>query len=243
VPLTFAGLSRDLFLLSFAAPQLSIAGGQDWEECVHEQMALQSVPVEVLSGGYSVFGFTSLSGLQHQVDLTLGASDAIVILECKNYRNALPKNELLKFKAVTDDYYMSLGPSLPRKPVFRVFGGPGDAARDLRRYAALHGIVLIDRGNWPVPFLVAHDGRSVGTPLPATATSVLSNLFRPMQRALPRLANGGYQVGSLTASIVVDDLVAAHDRWSDWFWEQVDARPGSFEEMLGRRLVRIRGAA
>src|SRR5689334_199103 len=111
--LTLAGMSGDLFLLALAGPHAGVTDGHTWEQCVYDQMALRSVPVECIPGGYKVFGFASQSGLHHQVDMVMGAIDAVVILECKAYRRALPKNDLLRFKAVTDDYYMALGASLP----------------------------------------------------------------------------------------------------------------------------------
>src|SRR5207237_9126356 len=121
--------------------------------------------------------------------------------------------------------------------------GPGDASHELRRYAALHGIVLIDRGNWPAPFLVARTSQLVTDAPLQDPTSILSNLFRPMQRALHRAPGGGYHVAPLSSSLGTDQLVSAHDRWSDWFWSQIDSSPGTFEEILWRRLARIRGAA
>ena len=74
--------------------------------------------------------------------ITLSCTDAIVLAEWKAYRGVFPKNELLRFKAATDDYYMSLGTAGLSRPVFRIFGGIGIASDDLRRYAALHGIAL-----------------------------------------------------------------------------------------------------
>ncbi len=226
--------------MSFAARFIGATSGRDWEERVQSHLALRSVPVEVLPGGYRVFGLTSLSGLQHQVDLTLGASDALVIAECKAYRKALPKNEILKFKAVTDDYYMSIGPALPKKPVIRIFGGPGDAGHELRRYAAYHGIVLIERSRWPVPVLISGYREWPAAPeLPADEASSLARLCRPMQATYVRALDGSHTTKAFPSSIAIDAILALHDRWSDWLWREVDATAGAFEEMLERRFQPI----
>ena len=103
------------------------------------------------------FGHISLSGLGHQLDGALGCFDALVLAEWKAYRGKLPKNELLRFKAATDDYYTARGHSRLSRPVFRIFGGVGTASDSLRAYAALHGIALIDSDRWPLALLAASD--------------------------------------------------------------------------------------
>lgn len=229
-------MTRDLFLLAAAGAHAGSSAGREWEDRVADHMTLRSVPIETLPGGYSVFGFTSLSGLQHQVDMTMGANDALVILECKAYRGALPKNELLRFKAVTDDYYMALGASIPKMPVFRIFGGPGRAERELRRYAGLHGIVVIDQDLWPVPYLLtgeAHD--------PYADVAGLARLCQPMQSLLARSADGTYRTRFDVHG--VDWLLDAHDRCSMSYWALLDAQPGAFEDLLAARIPAVRRIA
>jgi hypothetical protein len=233
--MTLAGISGDLFLLACASRLAGVTDGRTWEQRVYDHMALRSVPVESIPGGYRVFGFASISGLHHQVDLTMGATDALVILECKAYRTALPKNGLLRFKAVTDDYYMALGASLPRRPVMRLFGGPGVADREMRRYAALHGIVIVDQERWPVPFLMAHASGSDGPSLVG-----LGRLSRPVQSVLERSSDGTYHTRPLPG---IDALLDLHDRASSAYWEEIDSCPGAFEDLLVRRIPRLRGAA
>ncbi len=229
--------------MSFAAPYMGSIEGAQWESRVQDYLTLRSTPIEALPGGCQVFGFASLSGLQHQIDLTLGAVDALLIVECKSYRGALPKNELLKFKAVTDDYYMSTGAHQPNVPIIRLFGGPGDATHELRRYAAYHGIVLIDRQRWPVPFLISQQGCFGALPIPFDVAVALARACRPLQRALRREADGSYRVEPPPASAAVDAILALHDRWSGWLWTEIDTQPGSFEQMLERRFADLRNVA
>ena len=234
--LQLSTLCRDLCALSVATRCIGTTGGREWEKRVQAHLALRSVPVEALPGGARVFGMASLSGLQHQVDLTLGASDALVIVECKAYRRGLPKNELLKFKAVTDDYYMSIGADLPNRPIVRLFGGPSDARHEVRRYAAYHGIVLIERSRWPVPFLISQNGWWTPTAgLPFDVAASLARLCRPMQQTLSRQPDGSYRISAFPSRIAVDAMLALHDRWSEWLWREVDAIPGWFEEMITHR--------
>ena len=152
--ISFAGLCRDLFLIA-QLPQGRGSRGHEWECLVQRHLAKRGVRSDVLPGGYSLLGHTSLSGLKHQLDGTIASRDTFVIGEWKAYRGVFPKNELIRFKGVTDDFYLGLRGEQPARPVMRVFGGPGVATRELRRYAAIWGITLIDSDHWPAPVLAS----------------------------------------------------------------------------------------
>ena len=156
---TFDTLCSDLFVLAQHGIDGSTgtARGRRWEEAVAAKLGERGIPVEAVPGGYTVLSFLSLSGLMHQVDATLSCSDAIVLAEWKAYGDSFPKNELLRFKAATDDYYMSFGTVGLSRPVFRLFEEIGNASDRVRRYAALHGIALIESDRWPLPTLVSDE--------------------------------------------------------------------------------------
>ena len=134
--ITLSDLCRDIFFLA----QIDIDGsgpvrGRLWEQRVADHLARHGVPSEPLPGGYSIFGHVSLSTLKHQIDGTLECTDAIVIGEWKAFRDKLPKNELLRFKAATDDYFMALGNEAPSRPVVRIFAG---SAKQQTRFGPTH---------------------------------------------------------------------------------------------------------
>ena len=131
--ITLSDFCRDLFLLAYVG--IADSGpirGWRWEQRVAGYLAKQGAPVEVLPGGYKLFGHVSLSTLKHQIDGTIGCADAIVIGEWKAFKGKIPKNELLRFKAATDDYFMALGGQAPKRPVVRIFGGTGEASDPTR---------------------------------------------------------------------------------------------------------------
>ncbi len=154
----FADLCRDLYALAQGA-NCDAAGvrgperGWSWEARVADALSRRGFPVEPLPGGVRVFGAVPASGLRHQTDAAVHCADAHVVGEWKSYSGAVPKNELLRFKAATDDLYDALSVRLPRRPVLRLFGVAGDASPQLRWYAARHGIALIERSRWPAPVL------------------------------------------------------------------------------------------
>jgi hypothetical protein len=236
--LTFAALCRDLFLL--AQDPLPAAGamrGTAWENRVADHLAFRGLPVEAMPGGCKIFGHASLSGLTHQIDGAIACPDALVVGEWKAHRGAIPKNEILRFKAATDDHYTAMADDIPAHPVMRVFGGAGRASRELRTYAALHGITVIDPEHWPAPLLAAtHAGwPQRGQPVPPPDDRrTLAWLSRPMQQVLQPLPGGAFLFLSAPPPSRAASALDLHDHWSGRLWDAVDADDGWFEWLRAR---------
>ena len=236
--ITLADLCQDVFLLA----QLGIDGsgpvrGRRWEQRVADCLAMRGVPSEPQPGGYSVLGHVSLSTLKHQIDGTLGCADAIVMAEWKAFTGNLPKNELLRFKAATDDYFMAFGNGGPSRPVVRIFGGIGEASDSVRAYAYHHGIVLIERGRWPVPVLVSDKAFSPrpDSPCPGAADRKhLTWTARPMQHVLMSQDDGAFMVPKPPEKARIEALLSLHDHWSEALWQEWDFEPGRFEDILAK---------
>jgi hypothetical protein len=178
-----------------------------------------------------------MSGLAHQIDGSLSCSDGLVIAEWKAHRGPVPKNEILRFKAGTDDYFMALSGSLPKRPVVRVFGGIGRASEAIRTYGAVHGIAVIEPDRWPAATLAAMAPdwpHLAGTGPSERDRATLSWLCRPLQQVLTPQAGGGFFVPAPPAASAIQAALRLQDFWSDRAWEIFDARPGSFESLVAR---------
>jgi len=199
------------------------------------------VPTEYAAGGLTLLGHTSLSGLGHQIDSVFASDDAIVIAEWKAHHGAIPKNELLRFKAASDDYLMALAGSMPRRPVIRVFGGPGFASDRLRRYAALHGIVVIDPRRWPAPVLASTHALGPTARelrLSDTERRVLSWGIRPWQSVMRPVRGGAFFVDATAPIVRVDTFLRVEAYWSDRLWQAAESDP----EWLHRAVGHARGS-
>ena len=128
--------------------------GRRFELAAERELLTAGFPVRAVAGGVEILGTLPASGLRHQIDAEAWCSDCDVIAEWKAYQSQVPKNDLLLFKAKTDDVYEALAGHAPRRrPIVRVFGIAGDATVEARRYAARHGIALVERSRWPAPVL------------------------------------------------------------------------------------------
>ena len=133
---SFTAFLSDLFCLAHAHLATATAGdGRAFERRVARHLSRSEFVRSRCSPGVRSLGSQSLSGLHHQIDATGATREAIVIGEWKAYRGAIPKNELMRFKAATDDYWLRQHP-FATTSVVRVFGGTGHASPALRRYAA-----------------------------------------------------------------------------------------------------------
>ena len=234
--ITLPALCRDLFLLAhIESNEPGPRRGWKWEHQIADYLAIRNVPVEALPGGHTVFGHVSLSALRHQIDGVIGCADAIVVAEWKAFKGDMPKNELLRFKAASDDYFMAIGSDTPSRPVVRVFGGTGYASDEVRSYAYLHGIALIERGRWPAPALITENivRRRQESPRPGAADRKhLAWTFRPVQSVFVARDDGSFLFPRPPAPAMIKSLNSLHEYWSDALWEEIDGEPGVFERMI-----------
>ncbi len=236
--LTFAALCRDLFLLAQdPLPETGAIRGTAWENRVADHLALHGLPVEAMPAGCKIFGHASMSGLTHQIDGTIACPDALIIGEWKAHRVAIPKNEILRFKAATDDYYTAMAGDVPVRPVMRVFGGAGRASRELRGYAAIHGITVIDPEHWPAPLLATDRLRWPRWQLPVPPPEdrrTLAWLSRPLQQVLQPLSGGAFVIPPAQRASGIAAALDLHDHWSGRLWDAADAEDGWFDGLRAR---------
>jgi hypothetical protein len=234
---TLANLCLDLFLLGHA----HIAAGQAGQGAQFERRVRAHLNMTGLAKGpgFRVFGRRSQSGIYHQIDEQTACDDAMVVGEWKAYGGQIPKNELLRFKAVTDDYWLSQ-PHRRSMPVARVFGGTGTVTESMRAYAAQWGIILITPRTWPIPTLcdenllwslgdIAAPGR--------LDQLTLRSLIRPLHEVLLSQADGSFRIPLTINSYAMLMRLGVWDRWSDDAWNWWDAPgQGRFDRLLESRL-------
>lgn len=229
---SLTALLRDIFCLANAHLAAGEAGdGRAFERRVERYLAATGIrPVAVFSGIRSL-GSHSLSGLYHQIDATGGTRQAVVIGEWKAYRSWIPKNDLLRFKAATDDYWLRQY-LYATAPVIRVFGGTGHASPALRRYAAQWGICLITPDRWPAPVLAAE--RTVWPHIAPDrlARRYLAWLCRPIGAVCTPRGDGGWFIPRPPTNAVIDHFLTLQDHWSGELWRRFDSRSGSFDRWV-----------
>ena len=236
---TLAQLCTDLFLLGHAHLAAGVVGdGAGFERRIRAHLDAMGLPN---ASGFRVLGRRSISGLYHQIDEQTGCGDALVIGEWKAYSGCIPKNDLLRFKAATDDYWLA-GASPLGLPVIRVFGGTGRVTEAMRTYAAHWGIVLVTPDRWPVPALCDEDllwSPAELDPPPAIDRRTMVSLVRPLDAMLAAQADGSWRVPPMAPAADLGHRLRVWKHWSDsaWAWWD-DASPARFEALVEARTNR-----
>jgi hypothetical protein len=234
---TLAGLCLDLFLAAHAHLAAGRCGdGRGLERRIADYLDQSGMPN---SNGFRVFGRGSLSGIYHQLDEQTTCTRAHVAGEWKAYTGQIPKNDLLRFKAATDDYWLAAG-ARRDKPLIRVFGGTGRVTQAMRTYAAHWGIVLITPDRWPIPTLYdpyliwGPTGMDAPSPLD---TRVLRTLMQPLGDVLTPMPDGSWRVPAMAEATDLAHRLQLWQTWSDRAWEWWDdAAPSRFDWLLDSRL-------
>lgn len=229
---TVASVCLDVFLLGVEFATDGRAGdGYGFEGVVARHLARRGVPIRG-RGATRIVGPQSLSGLRHQIDAQGDVGDGLLIGEWKAYRGTIPKNELLRFHAVTEDYWL-LNPRAADRPVFRFFGGTGHVTPAARRFAARWGICLITPDTWPVLALVdptiawpCGDGPS------DLDRRTIGWLARPMQSVYSSTPSGRLILPKPVDDATLEGRLSLHDTWSEhaWTW-WFDNRPSRFAHL------------
>lgn len=231
---SIGSICLDVFLMGVDFAADGRAGdGYGFEAVVANRLARRGVPVRG-EGRARIIGPQSLSGLRHQIDAQGDTGDGFIIGEWKAHRGAIPKNELLRFHAVTEDYWLQR-PSAPDRPVFRLFGGTGSVTHAARRFAARWGITIITPETWPAlaladPHLAWPDGDGPSS----LDRRALAWLTRPMQSVYDQLPDGRIALPTPVDDATVDARLALHDRWSEQAWRWwFDSDPARLDAMTG----------
>jgi hypothetical protein len=234
---SLAGLCLDLFLLGHAhLADGEVGDGLGFERRVRGHLDQRGLPT---AAGFRVFGRRSLSGLYHQLDEQTSCPQALIVGEWKSYTGRIPKNDLLRFKAATDDYWLAAAANT-HLPVMRLFGGTGTASVAMRTYAAHWGIVLITPDRWPIPTLsdplLLWSSTEVDPPSPSDQRT-LASLVRPLSTVLQPCIDGSWRTPPMAPA---SDIAARCRLWESWSaqawacWD--DAAPGRFSSLLERRV-------
>lgn len=231
---SIASVCLDVFLLGVDYAADGRAGdGYGFERVVARHLAQRGVPVRG-SSSTRVVGPQSLSGLRHQIDAQGDTGEGLLIGEWKAYRGTIPKNELLRFHAVTEDYWLQR-PHSSGRPVFRFFGGTGKLTPAARRFAARWGISIISPDTWPAlaladPLIAWPEG---GGPSPQDRRA-LAWLARPVQSVYEKLPDGRLALPLPVDDATVDARLTLHDRWSEEAWRWwFDADPTRIGRLAG----------
>lgn len=165
------------------AAQTSVSDGDRWERYIASSLRAVGARVGQLPGTCMPFGLRSMSGLPHQLDLAASVPGAVFLLEMKSHRRVVPKNDLLRFVAASEDCFLGLGPYVPSQPLYRMLVSIAPTSPPARLYAGVRGVGIVDGSIWPAAALASLRLSWPGGIVPPSTEErkALAQLVRPMQ--------------------------------------------------------------
>jgi hypothetical protein len=140
------------------------ARGRLFEQTLYGEWEGRRLELDTRAGGRLVRGYRSASGLIHENDGVIVAPDLTVHVEAKHLTDVVPKNEVLVFNQKGLDYFAAEAVDLRRRPFYRVLISGGPVSDEVRSFALLWGIVLVDPDRLPLPVLHWIVGSSLAMP-------------------------------------------------------------------------------
>jgi hypothetical protein len=235
---SLADLCLDLFLLGHA----HLAAGQAGDGVAFERRVRDHLDTVALSHGtgFRIFPRRSTSGIYHQLDEEITCAQACVVGEWKAYTGQIPKNDLIRFKSATDDYWLA-HTTRRDQPVVRIFGGTGSVTEAMRAYAAQWGIIRIVPDRWPIPTLcdpelLSSPGRL--DPPSQLDRRALTSLARPLNTVLELQQDRSWRIPAVPTPADLDGRLQLWEQWSDraWGWWDDDV-PARFDWLVDSRIA------
>ena len=151
-----ADLTLDAWLVAKFAPQAGIAllTGRTWERTVSGLLYRPGFTRRQGPGCVTLFGFSSASGVNHEID---GAADGwrgSVIVECKALAGGIAKGDVTLFHFKVTDFYQKQILKASQEKWWPLLFSATPTPMPARATALSMGVLLCDSGRLPLPVLV-----------------------------------------------------------------------------------------
>ena len=138
-------------LASFTTPN---PGGYVWQDWAYQSLIAFGARATQGPGTLALFGYPSASGIRHEIDAA-GIGDLAVVLEAKDQKQSISKEQVDSFHGRTLDYFEGGIQRGFSSDLYRMIWSTGDIDIGIRRYAARLGIILVGSDKAPLPVLLA----------------------------------------------------------------------------------------
>lgn len=150
----------DVVLVTFALARLwdgaVLSGperGRAFEAALYAFIEGRGMHLTERAGSRTLCDAASASGLRHESDAVIVATDIIIHVETKHLGHEVSKNDLMIFNQKGLDFMMSGATPIRTRPLYRIFLSGGSLSREARCFALLWGIIVVEPELLPLPVL------------------------------------------------------------------------------------------
>lgn len=128
--------------------------GRLFEAALAEIARLLGFPYVQGAGSLDLFGTRAASKLHHELDLAMAAPGMVGIVEAKDRRDGIGKNDVMLFLQKTFDYYFGKLAERRRDPTWRFMVSGTPVERPLSILCIQHGLIVVEPNSLPLPLLL-----------------------------------------------------------------------------------------
>lgn len=110
-------------------------------------------------GSLNLFGTRAASRLRHELDLAMADPGMVGIVEAKDLRDGIDKNDVMIFLQKTFDYYLGKLSERRRDPMWRFLVSATPVDHELSVLCIQHGLIVVSPEFLPLPMLLRFVGR------------------------------------------------------------------------------------
>jgi hypothetical protein len=179
-----ADFALDAWLVASYAPRLDgrELDGRSWERIVAGLLHRPGLSQRQGPGRLTLFGSSSASGVEHEIDGAANSGRGAIVIECKATASGITKGDVALFHFKVMDFYHRNIAAASRERWWRFLCGTAPTSRAARIAALSLGLLVCDPERLPLPVLVRAAARPVADMyLPDT---LLQELIRLGERAL-----------------------------------------------------------
>ena len=151
VPDKLCNFARDAYIVAKYGDR---SDGRLFEDALAEIAHLIGFHYVQGSGSLDLFGTPAASNLRHELDLAMAAPGLVGIVEAKDRRDGIGKNDVMLFLHKTFDYCLGKLAEGRRDPTWRFLVSATPVDHNLLVFCIQHGLIVVDPKFLPLPMLL-----------------------------------------------------------------------------------------
>jgi len=196
------------------------------------------------SRNLTLFGFKSWSGVAHEVDGALRATDIGIHFEFKAYEQEIVKDQIMSFNEKSIDYYFSIVSHKEGIRLHRIFVSDSPLDDNAARLCYLWSIIHVTPDVLPIPVILDYFRDPIWEDriewiLLSEAERILPRFMQPLNSNLKPIRRNVYSL-SIPDTTEINEVQDAHVQMSNELLETIECyEPDHFENYTSMIMDKI----